>query len=315
MLGVRKHVGLSVPGFAIVLDARTAEKTKVLRSLASNPTIVEVMQNFNLCVPVIREMTLAEELPSKSSSGSLVLGHNANFGTDHIAMRINKYNPVTLESTTQIMDMGPYGKANTDGESLIDTLLHELAHCDHGHHGKAFQDRRNELKAFYLSKLPFSGTGRKAVASWSDSLSASFATITRRVQLLCSQLKTTFYSATSLSTPRTRVRGGKAARLPLARRSTAGAGAGAGARAGAEAGKKRVKRRSSAFKAAVARMGPPRTQHPGCSMCTRALGALGSSQAGFDTCSESCKALLRKKPEFQDALRRSQKVSDMQASN
>ena len=251
-----KDAGFSIPGFATVSDARTEEKTTVLRQLAADPAMKATMERFKLCVPVLREMTQAEEQPSMSLiSKTLVLGHNANFGTDHIAMRINKYNAISLEATKEIMEMGPYGRANEERTTLVDTLLHELAHCDHHDHDQAFHNRRIELKAFYLSQLRFAsacGAGRKATTPWT--WSGSFATIARSVKLLYSTLKTAF-SATSQNAT---TRRGKTART-LGTRRGAGAGAGAGKR---RRGNRGGQGGSASLKAALARisMGQPRAR-------------------------------------------------------
>ncbi len=89
---------------------------------------------------------------------TLVLGHNANLGQDHIAMRINKYNAISLEATKEIMEMGPYGRANEERTTLVDTLLHELAHCDHHDHDhrRPFDCRKLHL----LRRLPTLASSR-----------------------------------------------------------------------------------------------------------------------------------------------------------
>ena len=82
---------------------------------------------------------------------------------------------------TSNLSLGPTSDPGDDSGSIIDTLIHELAHCDESEHDKAFEQRRIELKTFYLKQRRFQGRGRTAAAAAAPSTYNMFRTIVQQL--------------------------------------------------------------------------------------------------------------------------------------
>ena len=132
------RLGFYAPGIGQV-KASDPKNQRVLESIASDPSLVKLLDLYNYHIESLTDSTKEEE--------NKCLGHNVGMGQE-IAINCNTCNPFACDITTY-----------EDSATVMDTMIHELAHCDETgglsehnrkHHNKAFHDRRRELKRMYI---------------------------------------------------------------------------------------------------------------------------------------------------------------------
>lgn len=112
------------------------EARKLLLKLATDPGIVSIMEERQWVVGTLAEMDPIDDRLKEKIEGSghtRLLGYNTNSGM-RIDLRLR---------TTSLDDFEPYS-------SIVDTLLHELAHNEIGPHNAMFWNLFAQLKADYL---------------------------------------------------------------------------------------------------------------------------------------------------------------------
>ena len=159
-MGKDARLGFYAPGTIGQVKASDPRNQPLLESIASDPSLVKILQHYKYHIELLRDCTKEEE--------KQCYGHNAGMGQE-IALNCNSGNPVACDITT-----------NDDSRTVMDTMLHEVAHCDESgglseynrkHHNKAFHDRRKELKQMYieLESWKQKGTqlgGKKKCSPW-----------------------------------------------------------------------------------------------------------------------------------------------------
>jgi hypothetical protein len=111
------------------------EAEKLLNKLATDPGIIEIMKSRRFTVGTLCELDpedADDEQAAKGEADKCLLGWNRNFG-ERIALRLR---------TDDFQSFRKY-------DSVLNTLLHELAHNVHGPHDDKFWALFNELKSEY----------------------------------------------------------------------------------------------------------------------------------------------------------------------
>merc|ERR1711972_119079 len=138
------------------------EAEGLLKKLATDPGIIEIMKTNHFNVGILTEMSPVEaqdRMAKKGTPNMDLLGYNQNYG-EMIVLRLR---------TDSLKGFRPY-------HDLINTLLHELTHNVWGPHDDKFWKLFGELKAQYMKFHRFWSHGGKAADSSTSGQFHGFAT-------------------------------------------------------------------------------------------------------------------------------------------
>jgi hypothetical protein len=135
-----------IPGIETIRSTSINEpgrqSMRTLIRLATDPGILKILEKKKLHIDELREQTEEED--------KTCLGSNSGQGRS-IGIKCKGRYDIKKE-------MGDTFTESDEPYTLVDTLIHELAHCDEGGgksagHDTKFHTRRKELKAIYMEEL------------------------------------------------------------------------------------------------------------------------------------------------------------------
>lgn len=151
--GVDQHVEFRFSRFEVLFrrtNPSPYDAEKLLKKLATDPGVVQIMSSRRFTVGTLCELDPEDadnEQAAKGEGDKCLLGWNRNFG-ERIALRLR---------TDDFKSFRKY-------DSIINTLIHELAHNVVGPHNDQFWALFNDLKKAYDS-IHASRRGAKATGS------------------------------------------------------------------------------------------------------------------------------------------------------